>query len=185
MEQAETISLVMIDEYYHVYIAQDMILQLRQHYPHLSDIDYALPDSRRAVSEIRAKLAPRYHDVFEILANCCFETTLVRELVEFFTPSRADGPAVPWTDPPRSGAQPRLARAISRPTPTPAQARGLAVAGRTAGAAAARRGCAGGSAGPARGDGVGGRDVQAVGELPARSGAGRAWGSGARAAAGR
>lgn len=75
---------IVIDEYYHVYLAQDMILQLRQHYPHLSDIDYALPDSRRAVSEIRDKLEPRYHDVFEILANCCFETTLVRELVEFF-----------------------------------------------------------------------------------------------------
>ncbi|MDQ1015673.1 diiron oxygenase [Streptomyces afghaniensis] len=75
---------IMIDEYYHVYIAQDMILQLRQRYPHLSDIDYALPDSRRAVGEIRDKLDPRYHDVFEVLANCCFETTLVRELVEFF-----------------------------------------------------------------------------------------------------
>ncbi|WP_277670074.1 diiron oxygenase [Saccharomonospora viridis] len=75
---------VIIDEYYHVYIAQDLILQLREHYPDLGHFEFPTSDSQRAVTEIKARLEPRYHDVFEILANCCFETTLVRELVEFF-----------------------------------------------------------------------------------------------------
>jgi hypothetical protein len=75
---------VIIDEYYHVYIAQDLILQLRKHYPDLGEFDFPVSDSRRAVSEIKNRLDSKYHDVFEILANCCFETTLVRELVEFF-----------------------------------------------------------------------------------------------------
>lgn len=75
---------VIIDEYYHVYIAQDMILQLKNRYPDLQPLDYPISDSRHAVIEIKKKLDPKYHDIFEILANCCFETTLVRELVEFF-----------------------------------------------------------------------------------------------------
>ncbi|BDM68928.1 hypothetical protein HEK616_24150 [Streptomyces nigrescens] len=75
---------VIIDEYYHVYIAQDMILQLEEQHPDLKPLDYPISDSRRAVIETKKHLDPKYHDVFEILANCCFETTLVRELVEFF-----------------------------------------------------------------------------------------------------
>ncbi len=75
---------VIIDEYYHVYLAQDLILQLREHYADLGEFDLPISDSRRAVLEIKDRLDPKYHDVFEILANCCFETTLVRELVEFF-----------------------------------------------------------------------------------------------------
>ncbi|MFF4406314.1 diiron oxygenase [Streptomyces sp. NPDC001404] len=75
---------VIIDEYYHVYIAQDMILQLQQHYPDLRTLEHPISDSQRAVAGIKKKLDPKYHDIFEILANCCFETTLVRELVEFF-----------------------------------------------------------------------------------------------------
>ncbi|MFR9730638.1 diiron oxygenase [Saccharopolyspora sp. MS10] len=75
---------IVIDEYYHVYIAQDLIMQLRERYPDLGEFDFPTSDSQRAVTEIKKRLDPRYHDVFEILANCCFETTLVRELVEFF-----------------------------------------------------------------------------------------------------
>ncbi|MGH8793006.1 MAG: diiron oxygenase [Stackebrandtia sp.] len=78
---------VIIDEYYHVYIAQDMILQLRNRFPDLRTFDYPISDSQRAVNEIKKKLDSKYHDVFEVLANCCFETTLVRELVEFFNSS--------------------------------------------------------------------------------------------------
>ncbi|MBP2478402.1 hypothetical protein JOF53_007274 [Crossiella equi] len=75
---------IVIDEYYHVYIAQDLILQLRKRYPDLGHFDFPVSDSMRAVAEIKARLDARYHDVFEVLANCIFETTLVRELVEFF-----------------------------------------------------------------------------------------------------
>jgi len=75
---------VIIDEYYHVYIAQDLMLQLQERYPDLGQFDFPVSDSQRAVAEIKSRLDPKYHDVFEILANCCFETTLVRELVEFF-----------------------------------------------------------------------------------------------------
>lgn len=75
---------IVIDEYYHVYIAQDLIMQLREQYPDLGEFDFPTSDSQHAVAEIKKRLEPQYHDVFEILANCCFETTLVRELVEFF-----------------------------------------------------------------------------------------------------
>ncbi len=75
---------IIIDEYYHVYIAQDLILQLREHHPDLGNFEFPTSDSQRAVEEIKNRLEPQYHDVFEILANCCFETTLVRELIEFF-----------------------------------------------------------------------------------------------------
>lgn len=75
---------IVIDEYYHVYIAQDLIMQLRERYPDLGRFEFPTSDSQRAVTEIKNRLDPKYHDVFEILANCCFETTLVRELVEFF-----------------------------------------------------------------------------------------------------
>ncbi len=75
---------VIIDEYYHVYVAKDMALQLKQRYPELTELDYPLSDSYRSILETKERLEPRYHDVFEILAVCIFETTLVRELVEFF-----------------------------------------------------------------------------------------------------
>lgn len=75
---------IIIDEYYHVYIAQDLILQLREHYPDLGHFEFPTSDSQVAVEEIQKRLDPKYHSVFEILANCCFETTLVRELIEFF-----------------------------------------------------------------------------------------------------
>ncbi|WP_434347405.1 diiron oxygenase [Myxococcus virescens] len=75
---------VIIDEYYHVYVAKDMILQLRNQHPEFKELDYPLSDSYRSVIETKALLDEKYHDVFEILAVCIFETTLVRELVEFF-----------------------------------------------------------------------------------------------------
>ncbi|MFY0577924.1 diiron oxygenase [Cystobacter fuscus] len=75
---------VIIDEYYHVYVAQDMSQQLKQHYPELRELHYPLSDSYQSIIETKALLDPKYHDVFEILAVCIFETTLVRELVEFF-----------------------------------------------------------------------------------------------------
>lgn len=75
---------IMIDELYHVYIAKDMILQLEHKFPQLEKIDFSLSDSMYAVSTIREELDGGYHDIFEIIAVCIFETTLVRDLVEFF-----------------------------------------------------------------------------------------------------
>ena len=75
---------VIIDEYYHVYVAKDMALQLKQHYPELRELDYPLSDSYQSIVETKALLDAKYHDIFEILAVCILETTLVRELVEFF-----------------------------------------------------------------------------------------------------
>ncbi len=75
---------VIIDEYYHVYIAKDMTLQLKKQFPELQELDYPLSDSYSSILETKARLDEKYHDVFEILAVCIFETTLVRELVEFF-----------------------------------------------------------------------------------------------------
>lgn len=75
---------IIIDEYYHAYVAKDMILQLTQHYNNLEKFNYQLPDSYNAVQLIKNRLDQKYQDIFEIIAVCIFETTLVRELVEFF-----------------------------------------------------------------------------------------------------
>ena len=75
---------IIIDEFYHVYIAKDMLLQLKQHFCKIKDLNYPISDSYHAIIVIKNKLAEEYHDLFEIIAVCIFETTLVRELVEFF-----------------------------------------------------------------------------------------------------
>jgi hypothetical protein len=75
---------VIIDEYYHVYIAQDMLSQLDQYFPRHQNIDYPISDSYQSVIHIQKKLPEKFHEVFDIVAVCVFETTLVRELIEFF-----------------------------------------------------------------------------------------------------
>lgn len=75
---------IIIDEYYHVYVARDMILQLEHHFADLTKFDYPKSDSSHAIDTIKNRLPKKYQDIFEIIAVCIFETTLVRELVEFF-----------------------------------------------------------------------------------------------------
>ena len=75
---------VIIDEYYHVYMATDMMFQINQHFLKLKKFTYPVSDAYNAVASIKSLLDQKYHDVFEILSVCIFETTLVRELVEFF-----------------------------------------------------------------------------------------------------
>lgn len=75
---------IMIDEFYHVYIAKDMMKQLKQHFHTINEISYPVSDSYNAVIMIKSQVDKEYHDIFEILCVCIFETTLVRELVEFF-----------------------------------------------------------------------------------------------------
>lgn len=75
---------ILIDEYYHVYVAKNMMMQLDKHFPNRKKFNYPISDSYNAVVQIKNILPPKYHFIFEILAVCIFETTLVRELVEFF-----------------------------------------------------------------------------------------------------
>jgi hypothetical protein len=75
---------ILIDEYYHAYIAQDIIIQLVTRYPNLAMISYPTSDAYSAINLVKNQLDSKYHDIFEILAVCIFETTLVRELIEFF-----------------------------------------------------------------------------------------------------
>ena len=75
---------IIIDEYYHVYIAHDMMLQLKHQFPDLKEFNYSISDSINAVTQVKNKLDKKYHDIFDIIAVCIFETTLVKELVEFF-----------------------------------------------------------------------------------------------------
>jgi hypothetical protein len=67
---------VLIDEYYHVYVAYDMMSQLDQAFPHLIKPASQVSDAYHAVTIIREKLQPKYREIFE--------TTLIKELVEFF-----------------------------------------------------------------------------------------------------
>lgn len=78
---------VIIDEYYHVLYAREIKQQILLHYEHLSEMDYPISDSYQAVITIKERLDKKYHDVFDIIAVCIFETTLVKELVEFFNSS--------------------------------------------------------------------------------------------------
>jgi hypothetical protein len=75
---------VIIDEYYHMYLAQDIVLQLKQQFTNLQESNPHSSDASNAVKLIKNQLDKKYHDVFEIIAVCIFETTVVRELVEFF-----------------------------------------------------------------------------------------------------
>lgn len=75
---------ILIDEYYHVYNAKDMMAQLDRQFPNRHKFVYPKSDSAHAMDEIKQKLPETYRAIFEILAVCIFETTLVRELVEFF-----------------------------------------------------------------------------------------------------
>lgn len=78
---------IIIDEYYHVYVARDMLLQLEHHFTDLAKFDYPKSDSSHAMDTIKNRLPEKYRDMFEIIAVCIFETTLVRELVELFSGS--------------------------------------------------------------------------------------------------
>lgn len=75
---------IIIDEYYHIYVAKDMINQLNSKFLSLPQLSYEVSDAYAAVETIKNLLSEKYHDIFEILAVCIFETTLVRELIEFF-----------------------------------------------------------------------------------------------------
>ncbi|MFN8769349.1 MAG: ferritin-like domain-containing protein [Neisseriaceae bacterium] len=75
---------IIIDEYYHVYIAQDMLNQLNSKFPTIPKLKLPDSDANEAVLYMKTKIQPQYVKVFEIIAVCIFETTVVRELVEFF-----------------------------------------------------------------------------------------------------
>ncbi|MDQ5920525.1 MAG: hypothetical protein QG673_581 [Pseudomonadota bacterium] len=75
---------VIIDEYYHIYMAKDIIYQLEQKFPEIPRLKYPVSDAYNAIQIIKKQLQPLYHNVFEIIAVCIFETTLIRELVSFF-----------------------------------------------------------------------------------------------------
>lgn len=75
---------IIIDEYYHVYIARDMLKQLNTKFPKLKKLNFPHSDAYDAVIKIKSKLKPKYRSIFEVIAVCIFETTLVRELVELF-----------------------------------------------------------------------------------------------------
>lgn len=75
---------VIIDEYYHVYTAQDLINQLQAKYLELRSFDNVFSDSQNAILVIKNKLDIKYHDAFDIIAGCLFETTLVQDLIQYF-----------------------------------------------------------------------------------------------------
>lgn len=75
---------IIIDEYYHIYVAQDLMSQIDAHFQFLEPIEYYEPDAYLAVNKVKTNLDNSHHNIFEIIAVCIFETTLIRELVEFF-----------------------------------------------------------------------------------------------------
>ena len=76
---------VIVDEYYHVYIAHDIIMQLEQHYPDIKEQNYPVSDAYNALINTKNELEVKYQDMFQVIAISIFETTLVKELTEFFS----------------------------------------------------------------------------------------------------
>jgi hypothetical protein len=62
-----------------------MLNQINSYYKQLKNYEFSNSEAKNSILEIKNKLHARYHDIFEILAVCIFETTLVKELVEFFS----------------------------------------------------------------------------------------------------
>lgn len=75
---------IVVDEFYHVYIAQDLMRQMEDHSPQIQHAVYPLSDAAQAVQTTKKQLDTCDHSLFQLIAVCIFETTLVRELVEFF-----------------------------------------------------------------------------------------------------
>ena len=75
---------VIIDEYYHVYLAYDYMQQLQAEYKDLLECQDTFSDSYHAMITIKDRLDEEYRDIFEIIAVCIFETTLIKELVTYF-----------------------------------------------------------------------------------------------------
>jgi hypothetical protein len=74
---------VVLDEYYHVYVARCMLNQLYQVYPEIKNIKFSVPDTLNAVTTIKKKLSAPCQPIFEIIASCIFETAIVQELNDF------------------------------------------------------------------------------------------------------
>lgn len=77
-------NLIIIDEYYHVYIANDYIAQLKKEYPHLPSLKNTYSDSMVAMTLTKEQLPAEYRAMFEIIAVCIFETSIIKELVNYF-----------------------------------------------------------------------------------------------------
>lgn len=75
---------VIIDEYYHVYLARDMMQQLDNQFPDFKKLPFPPSDAHTAVTEVIERLSPQYKEMFCIIAVCVLETTLIGELIEFF-----------------------------------------------------------------------------------------------------
>ncbi len=75
---------IMIDEYYHVYLGQDMLIQLQSAFPQLKPLAYPVSDAIKAIQILKQRLPTEDAPLVDILGVSIFETTLIRELVEFF-----------------------------------------------------------------------------------------------------
>jgi len=83
-EQRLSAYTVLIDEYYHVYLSRRLVNEIKSKYDVIDASTYPQSDAVKAVSVIQSRLSHQAQELFVIIAVCIFETTLVRELVEFF-----------------------------------------------------------------------------------------------------
>ena len=77
---------VIIDEYYDIFLAQMLTEQLDENFKYLNlqRDNFPIADSVYSVEKVLEILDSKYHSLFKLFAVCIFETTLIRELVEFF-----------------------------------------------------------------------------------------------------
>lgn len=75
---------IIIDEYYHAYQAQDIILQIKEQFPVVNTFKFGESDASKAFNDVINELPNDYHEIFLLICVCVFETTLVGELTELF-----------------------------------------------------------------------------------------------------
>ncbi|MFN8771057.1 MAG: diiron oxygenase [Neisseriaceae bacterium] len=75
---------IILDEYYHVYIGEDLLDQLDNQFPNLQTLIMPLPDTYNAMIQTKQRIDSKYEGVMNIVAACIFETSIVSELLTFF-----------------------------------------------------------------------------------------------------
>jgi hypothetical protein len=80
-EQKINLYTIMVDESYHAYVAFDSALQI-EHHTSIKPLE--LPkeiEIERAITSIKKRLAPEYHNVFDLITVCIAENTLTKDIV--------------------------------------------------------------------------------------------------------
>lgn len=75
---------ILIDEYFHVLIAQDIINQIYKKFKFINSFHFPKSDAYNALIDTKNELPKEFQQSFQLIAVSIFETTIVKELIDFF-----------------------------------------------------------------------------------------------------